>query len=85
MRLTKYLNLAVVLASSACATTPFPYVHYALQQDGSLLASKPENDRSLRDCLTEKGGSRCFVFFADEYQKMRLGYAEAQRKLKSCK
>lgn len=84
-RLIRFLNLAGVLATSACASTPFPYTRYALQQNGDLLASSPKNDRRIEDCRTDKGGSQCFVFFADQYSKMRKDYAEAQRKLKSCK
>ena len=80
-RLTALLTVGVLLTSCAFA---FPYKRFALQGDGRLLAAKAEDDRSIRDCVTPQGGSRCFVFFSDEYERMRKDYAEAQRKLKRC-
>lgn len=82
-KLTAWTAVAA-LALGSCASTAFPYKRFALQQDGTLLAAKPEDDTHMRTCLTQKGGSRCFVFFSDEYERMRKDYAEAMRKLKKC-
>lgn len=86
MRLQKLLSLVAVLATSACATTPFPYVRYTLQQNGRLFAFEEDGskDRDIRDCLTKEGGSRCFVFFDDQYDKLRKDYADAVRRLNKC-
>jgi len=83
---TRLIPLIAVagLALASCASTAFPYKRFALQQDGTLLAAKAEDDAHMRQCLTQKGGSRCFVFFADEYEKMRRDYADAIRRLKKC-
>jgi hypothetical protein len=52
-------------------------------QDGS-------DDFSFFGCIRRNGsgaitGTNCVVVSTDEWQKMRLAYADAQRKLKSCK
>ncbi len=71
----------------ACSSTQFPYRRYSLDlRTDTLLASEIDGtkDRPLSDCQLKNGGSQCFVFFADEYAKMRSDYAEAMRKLKKC-
>ena len=56
----------------------------------NLLAAKPEDDIPFERCIVKRSdgsyrGSRCVIFTIDSYQRMRKDYADAQRKLKSCK
>lgn len=90
MRLNRLAMVAaLVLLSPLAGCSSFEYRRYVINEQLVLLANEEDGsmDRPVSDCFlyNEDGsykGSNCFVFFGDEFQRLRNDYLSCQRKLR---